>query len=90
MLLFVNLSYSQIKSKPITEFSQKDTKSMVLVDVRTAKEYDAGHLENAVNINWYDPEFINKFSKIDKEKTIYLYCKILLLLFAKTYPLKNS
>ncbi len=71
----MNLSYSQIKSKPITEFSQKHTKSIVLVDVRTAREYDAGHLENAININWYDPQFKNKFQAFDKENTIYLYCK---------------
>lgn len=72
----MNLSYSQIKSKPITEFSQKHTKSMVLVDVRTAEEYDTGHLENAININWYDPQFTNKIQAIDKEKTVYLYCKM--------------
>lgn len=76
LLLFVNLSHSQIKSKPITELSQKNTKNMVLVDVRTPKEFASGHLENAINIDWYDPQFINKFNDTDKEKTIYLYCKM--------------
>lgn len=76
LLLYVNLSYSQIKSKSITEFSQKNTKNVVLVDVRTPEEFEAGHLENAININWYDPEFTNKFQDVHKEKTIYLYCKM--------------
>ena len=76
VLLTVNFGYSQIKSKPITEFSQNSTKNMVLVDVRTAAEYNAGHLDNAVNIDWYDPQFVNKIKALDQQKTIYLYCKM--------------
>ena len=72
----MNLGYSQIKSKPITEFSQKNAKNIILVDVRTPEEFEAGHLENAININWHDPQFINKFGDEYKEKTIYLYCKM--------------
>jgi len=76
MLLFVNIGYSQIKSKPITEFSQKHTENIVLVDVRTPEEFESGHLEHAININFYDPKFIEKFNIADKETTIYLYCKM--------------
>ena len=76
LFLTVNLSSSQIKSKPITEISQNDTKKIVLVDVRTPEEYGDGHLDNAVNINWYDPDFVKKFEAIDKNSPIYLYCKM--------------
>ncbi|WP_298473450.1 rhodanese-like domain-containing protein [uncultured Maribacter sp.] len=75
-LLFLNLSCSQSKTIDITEFSQKDTKNAILVDVRTPSEYNNGHIENAININWFDDNFAEQFNNINKEKTIYLYCKV--------------
>lgn len=44
----------------------------VIVDVRTKEEYDSGHLKNALNIP-YDE--INQSTKLDKSKTIMVYCK---------------
>ena len=75
ILLSVNWSCSQIKSKPITEFSQKDAKNVLLVDVRTPKEFAGGHLEHAININWREEDFIGRFKDFDKQKPIYLYCE---------------
>lgn len=74
-LVFVNFSYSQNKEKPITEFSEKiNPETEVLIDVRTPEEYNAGHLNNALNYNWFDVDFAAKFKGVDKEKAIYLYC----------------
>ncbi|WP_205764424.1 rhodanese-like domain-containing protein [Arenibacter sp. 6A1] len=61
---------------PIASFEQSLLENAILVDVRTPQEFSQGHLEEAVNINWYDPDFATNFSKIEKEKTIYLYCKV--------------
>ncbi|MBT8297534.1 MAG: rhodanese-like domain-containing protein [Maribacter sp.] len=74
LLLFV-VGCSQIKGKKITEVSQSELDTVVLVDVRTPKEFNAGHLENALNIDWYNDSFTKEFEKIDKNKTIYLYCR---------------
>ncbi|MCJ7467681.1 MAG: rhodanese-like domain-containing protein [Maribacter sp.] len=76
LLFFVNLGCSQIKSKPITEVSQNELKNVLLVDVRTPEEYNAGHIDDAVNINWYDADFADRFNEIDKAQTIYVYCKM--------------
>ncbi len=76
LLFFVSLGCSQMKSKPITEVSQDELKNGVLVDVRTPEEFKAGHLNDAVNINWYDADFADQFKDIDKSKTIYVYCKM--------------
>lgn len=70
-----NFSYAQMSAKPITEVSQNETNSVILVDVRTPEEFKAGHLENAVNINWFDPDFAKQMDEIGKEETIYVYCK---------------
>ncbi len=75
-LLIVPVSCTQIKTKPITEFSQKDLENAVLVDVRTPEEFQEGHLENAMNINWFDEDFLKQFDTIDKGQTIYVYCEI--------------
>ena len=73
--LLFNLSCSQKNIKHITEVSQEELKNVVLIDVRTPEEYADGHLENALNINWFDADFGERFKGIDKEETIYLYCK---------------
>lgn len=74
--LFFISGCAQSKSKAITEFSQNDIDNGILVDVRTPEEYHAGHLDNALNINWFDEDFVDQFKDIEKEKTIYVYCKV--------------
>jgi len=46
-----------------------------LVDVRTPEEYGEKHLKNAQNINIRSTDFAEKVSKLDKSKTVYLYCR---------------
>jgi phage shock protein E len=75
-LLLVNLGCGQTKSKHINEFLEDHPKDIVLVDVRTSEEFGAGHLQNAQNINLFDVDFENKFSVINKDETIYVYCKV--------------
>ncbi|RKR14047.1 rhodanese-related sulfurtransferase [Maribacter vaceletii] len=74
-LLFLFFSCSQNKAIHITEFSQKDTNNAILIDVRTPVEFAEGHLENAKNINWFDKNFEEQIKSLDKEETIYVYCK---------------
>lgn len=76
MLCICSLTFSQSTAIHITEISQNDIKNAIIVDVRTPAEYNSGHLEHALNINWYDADFASKFEGIDKDKTIYVYCKV--------------
>ena len=47
------------------------------VDVRTPKEYAAGHIDNAINIDVSDSTMFSKnVEKLDKEKPIYIYCQM--------------
>lgn len=45
-----------------------------LVDVRTPKEYEAGHIENALNIDFRDKNFEALIAKVDKTKPVAVYC----------------
>ena len=50
-------------------------KDILLIDVRTPEEFASGHLENAVNMNYFDSDFDAQLKTLDKNKTVYLYCK---------------
>jgi rhodanese-related sulfurtransferase len=46
-----------------------------LLDVRTPEEYAEGHIANALNVNYYDANFKDQVSKLDKHKPVYVYCR---------------
>jgi rhodanese-related sulfurtransferase len=46
-----------------------------LLDVRTASEYNTGHLKNALQANYNNrAEFNDRVQHLDKNKVIYVYC----------------
>ena len=50
--------------------------NVVLLDVRTAKEFDEGHLQKAVNIDVTQDGFVEKAkSMLPADKTIAVYCR---------------
>ncbi|TMQ01505.1 MAG: rhodanese-like domain-containing protein [Verrucomicrobia bacterium] len=49
-------------------------KQNVVLDVRTQKEFVAGHIPGAVNIDVNAPDFQEKVSKLDKTRTYLLHC----------------
>lgn len=59
------------KALPITEYTAGDG---LLIDVRTPMEYELGHLEGAINIDWKNPGFEKAFDTIPKERKLYVYC----------------
>ncbi len=65
-----------MESKPISGFTTYDSSKEILVDVRTPQEFNEGHINGAINIDWVSDDFNEKVAAMDKEKTIYVYCKI--------------
>jgi len=49
---------------------------IVLIDVRTPREFEQGHLENSVNINIADSSFKEEVGKLDRSEPVYVYCKV--------------
>ena len=47
----------------------------VLLDVRTAGEFNAGKIEGAINIDFFDSKFAERSGKLDKEKAYFVYCR---------------
>ena len=46
-----------------------------ILDVRTPGEYDSGHIEGAVNINFEATDFKDQVNKLEKAKSYLVYCR---------------
>jgi rhodanese-related sulfurtransferase len=55
--------------------SNKQNPDFIILDVRTASEFKEGHIENAVNIDFYLPQFKDLLNKLDKNKKYLVYCR---------------
>ena len=82
LFFFLLLIYScQIfESKDInvisdTQFIEIQHTDYILVDVRTAEEYESGHIQDAVNFDFYSESFQNDILTLDKSSSIILYCR---------------
>ena len=65
-----------VKNIEITEFKTKiASQKYVLVDVRTQSEFANGHLEGALNIDYFSTTFSDEISKIGFETPVLVYCK---------------
>jgi phage shock protein E len=60
--------------KKFNEMLSSD-KNAVLLDVRTPKEVAEGMIPGAIVIDFTAPDFAEKISGLDKDKTYFVYCK---------------
>lgn len=72
-----NAQFDSIKTVSADEFAQIiKSDSVILVDVRTADEYNAGHIEGARNIDVLKDDFNNiATTSLPKDKEIAVYCR---------------
>jgi len=60
------------------DFIKKNRRNpnFVVIDIRTPQEFQDGHIEGAVNIDYYSPTFVIDLDKLNKTKTYFVYCRI--------------
>ena len=46
----------------------------MVLDVRTQKEFEEGHIPGAVNLDVNAPDFTEKIAKLDKRQTYLVHC----------------
>jgi rhodanese-related sulfurtransferase len=64
-----------VKRVDAEEFDKlRADKKNVILDVRTEKEFKAGHIPGATNIDLNSPDFDEKVAKLDKNKTYLVHC----------------
>jgi rhodanese-related sulfurtransferase len=83
-LLVINLSVAQEKrlkedvtceqAMQLIQEHKLDS-GFVILDVRTPDEFNAGHLEKAVNVDFKAEDFKVKLETLDKSKIYLVYCR---------------
>jgi rhodanese-related sulfurtransferase len=64
-----------VRRVSVDEFEKLwQTKTNVVLDVRTEKEFTAGHIPGATNLDINSPGFEEKLAKLDKSKTYLVHC----------------
>ncbi|MFC2007314.1 rhodanese-like domain-containing protein [Chloroflexota bacterium] len=53
----------------------KDNQHFIILDVRTPDEYASGHLENAINLDYYSATFRDEVNELDKQEKYLVYCR---------------
>ncbi len=46
----------------------------VILDIRTPQEFLAGHIQGAVNVDFYAPDFKQQLDQLPKDKVYFVYC----------------
>ena len=78
ILFFINLIYSQqpiidIDFERMSEILERD--STILIDVRTPDEYNSFRIKSSINIDYYNPAFLDSISSYKAKKNIIFYCR---------------
>ena len=56
-------------------FASKNMEDSVIVDVRTASEFEFGHIPNSINLDYLEEDFLEKIESLDKSKNYFIYCR---------------
>ncbi len=68
-------SATGVKTISAQEFKQKaDSGKYPTIDIRTAREFEAGHIKGAINIDFYKKDFYSKMEAYKNKPFIY-YCR---------------
>ena len=69
-------SNSAVTDLGAAEFvTQSQAEGVVIIDVRTAGEFNEGHIANAINIDVESMQFDGEIAALDKDDTYALYCR---------------
>jgi rhodanese-related sulfurtransferase len=83
LLLFV-FAFAGCKEKETSDNSALDANKFaeqisqpfekIILDVRTPEEFNEGHIQNAMLIDFLEEDFKQQVSKLDKQIPVYVYC----------------
>lgn len=78
-VICINPEYSAnepiLKTINVDEFNSKLEENVILIDIRTLDEFNSGHIDDAINIDFYSPLFRSELNALDKNKTYLIYCR---------------
>jgi rhodanese-related sulfurtransferase len=84
-LAFILLSPSAQSDQQFTAVSPKEASALieknegdsdfVILDIRTPGEYQSGHIENSIMIDFYSKTYAEEINRLDKGKTYLIHCR---------------
>lgn len=69
-----NLVYAQLNPTDFQKQLGQYDSNVLLLDVRTPEEFEGGHIQNAINLDYNNSNFESQISKLDKSKKVFVYC----------------
>jgi len=64
-----------VRQVSVEEFTTLvEARTNIVLDVRTTKEFKAGHISGAVNLDVNSPRFEKELGKLDKDKVYLVHC----------------
>ncbi len=64
-----------MKSTEVAQVLKNPPENLIILDIRTPKEYAAGHLKDAVLVDFIAPDFEQKLAKFDKDAPYIMHCR---------------
>lgn len=64
----------EVNSDEVNKMLQKD-KKLIVLDVRTAKEFNEGHIKGAINFDILQSEAFDKIDKLDRNAKYIVHCR---------------
>lgn len=76
-VLLTSGAFAQQEALKVKEFKKEiKKKEAIVLDVRTPEEFADGHIRNATNADWKNPEeFKIKISQLPRTEPVYVYCR---------------
>ena len=65
--------YHEIKAKK-AGLLLKNHKDLIVLDIRTEKEYVAGHIAKAKHVDFYESDFKSRLEKLDRKTPYLVHC----------------
>ena len=71
---------SSVQSISPREFNQllnerSDDPDVVVLDIRTPREFKTGHIRGAQLLDYYSGDFVERLKRLDRGKTYLVYCR---------------
>ncbi|MEL6817862.1 MAG: rhodanese-like domain-containing protein [Pseudomonadota bacterium] len=52
----------------------QDNPDIIVLDIRTGREFRSGHISGAININYFDQNFRDRIAQLDGSKIYIMHC----------------
>jgi rhodanese-related sulfurtransferase len=63
-----------ISVEPPAFYKEAKKNIIPIIDLRTSREFNMGHIQNAINIDYYSPNFLEQLDMLNKNEPYLIYC----------------